>query len=253
MIPHSIETLKKWASQCSDVEFYAFTDCDTRIHTDTVRSLEDVTFDDLPPEFPCEYMEADEETYQHTILANTGIDADFQEWYGSKDAKIAIIVLPSTYHRSACAKYEVYPDLYSGNDLQDALYFARYHEHAILTVDGLEVDASVMYNSLDHIQRAEINLHAVADTHVRVTSFIEQDASTLYLFETGDTLSVKSAALVHHANEFDVFHLRDWQGPRPETYSEIPSFEWVVGVHSRPAIILDGLPRYSPFEGHFSC
>ena len=35
----------------------------------------------------------EEEEYEHSILANSGIYADFEDWYGNANAKVLIIVL----------------------------------------------------------------------------------------------------------------------------------------------------------------
>lgn len=39
------------------------------------------------------YQLADEGTYDKTVLANSEIAADFEDWYGSEDAKVLCILL----------------------------------------------------------------------------------------------------------------------------------------------------------------
>lgn len=39
------------------------------------------------------YQLADEGTYNKTVLANSEIAADFDDWYGSEDAKVLYILL----------------------------------------------------------------------------------------------------------------------------------------------------------------
>lgn len=71
MITYSKETLKRWASECIDVEFYKFIGEKESIHTDSVRSI-DVSWEDLPEDVECEYLQADEEDYNNTLYANVG-------------------------------------------------------------------------------------------------------------------------------------------------------------------------------------
>lgn len=39
------------------------------------------------------YQLADEDMYDKTVLANSEIAADFEDWYGNKDAKVLCILL----------------------------------------------------------------------------------------------------------------------------------------------------------------
>lgn len=42
----------------------------------------------------------DEEEYDETILANSGIKADFDDWYDDKEAKVLVIVLDYFFYQN---------------------------------------------------------------------------------------------------------------------------------------------------------
>lgn len=95
MLSHTKEEVKKMADQAAEVEIYRFNQTDRYvhgIHTDNTACM-DMKVDDLPDEFKGDVQLMDEEEYGNTILANSSISADFEDWYGDKDAKVLVVVL----------------------------------------------------------------------------------------------------------------------------------------------------------------
>lgn len=65
------------------------------IHTDTITSC-DEELEDMPTILDIvEYRIMDEEEYNNTVLANGCINADFEDWYGDKNAKVLVVILPA--------------------------------------------------------------------------------------------------------------------------------------------------------------
>lgn len=85
-----------------DYEIYKYTDKDHRIHTDFIKFLNDtdnngfISLDKLNDMNVCDYQLMDEEDYNNTINANCD-NANFEEWYGNKNAIVLIIVLHENY------------------------------------------------------------------------------------------------------------------------------------------------------------
>jgi hypothetical protein len=94
-LPYKIsELLKEEISECEDIEVYTYSGEKHNIHTDCITSLDiDITnvYCDGIDDFDFEVM--DEDDYNTSVLANTGILADFKDTYGNKDAKVLVIVL----------------------------------------------------------------------------------------------------------------------------------------------------------------
>lgn len=79
------ETLEYYKGKFVDVEVYRnFNSSRFGFHTDRIKSVEN--YDDNDEVIEEELM--DEEDYSNSILANGGINADFEDWYGDKDAKV---------------------------------------------------------------------------------------------------------------------------------------------------------------------
>ena len=95
MLSYTREEVKKMAAQAAEVEIYRFNQADRYIrgiHTDNTASM-DMKVDDLPDEFKGEVQLMDEEEYDNTLLANSSMSADFEDWYGNKKAKVLVIAL----------------------------------------------------------------------------------------------------------------------------------------------------------------
>ena len=100
MLTYTKEEVKKMAAQAAEVEIYRFNKADRYIrgiHTDNTACM-DMKVDDLPDEFKGEVQLMDEEEYDNTLLANSSMSADFDDWYGDKDAKVLVVVL--SYERA---------------------------------------------------------------------------------------------------------------------------------------------------------
>ena len=63
--------------------------CPSRFHTDNCRAVDD--YDEDAEAGLVELMGEDD--YNHTLLANGDICADFDDWYGDKEAKVLCVML----------------------------------------------------------------------------------------------------------------------------------------------------------------
>lgn len=99
MITYEKNYLKELASNCADVEIYVYRGENHSIHTDSIKGL-DINLDNLPDEIECDFSEMDEEEYNETILANSGVKADFDDWYDDKEAKVLVIVLDYFFYQN---------------------------------------------------------------------------------------------------------------------------------------------------------
>jgi hypothetical protein len=86
MTIEEVEDLFK--GQYSDVEVYKnYNSTKYGFHTDRIKSVDDFSGNDEVKE----YSLVDEEEYGGTILANSSLSADFEEWFGDKNAKVLLI------------------------------------------------------------------------------------------------------------------------------------------------------------------
>lgn len=95
MLTQTRQEIEQMAAQAAEVEIYRFTQQDRYIrgiHTDNTASM-DMKVGDLPDEFKGDVQLMDEEEYDSTILANSSMSADFEDWYGNKNAKVLVVVL----------------------------------------------------------------------------------------------------------------------------------------------------------------
>ena len=79
-----------------DYEIYKYTGKNHKIHTDSIKFLHSWENEGDFPNLDLEvydYKLMDEEDYNNTIQANACDYADFETWYGSKNAIVLIIVL----------------------------------------------------------------------------------------------------------------------------------------------------------------
>ena len=81
-----------------DYEIYKYTGKKHSIHTDSVKFLYSLNWYN-EGDFPyldlevCDYRLMNEEEYNNTIEANSCDVADFETWYGNKDAVVLVIIL----------------------------------------------------------------------------------------------------------------------------------------------------------------
>lgn len=88
------EIIEKENGNYAEVEVWQYTDKSHRLHSDFIRNIDGQYAIDCY-EF-CEahdYRIMDEEEYNATVLANTSEYADFDSWYGNKDAKVLVIMI----------------------------------------------------------------------------------------------------------------------------------------------------------------
>lgn len=96
-LPEKIaDLLKEEVNKCADVELYGYAGRKHSIHTDCIVPLDDeLNFKELYctdiNEIDFEVM--DEDDYNDKVLANSSIEADFEEQYGDKKAKVLVVVL----------------------------------------------------------------------------------------------------------------------------------------------------------------
>ncbi len=95
MLTQTRQEIEQLAAQAAEVQIFRFTELDKfvhGIHTDNTAGM-DMKVDDLPEEFKGDVQLMDEEEYDDTILANSSMSADFEDWYGDKNAKVLVVVL----------------------------------------------------------------------------------------------------------------------------------------------------------------
>lgn len=87
----NVNDLREIAKNCADVEYYTSATM-SYPHTDNVESI-DIDFDGLKDRVDCDYYEMDEEDYNESLMANCGDTVDFEDVYGSSNAKVMVVVL----------------------------------------------------------------------------------------------------------------------------------------------------------------
>ena len=95
MLIQTRQEVQELAAQAAEVQIFRFTQLDRYIrgiHTDNTGGM-DMNVADLPEEFKGDVQLMDEEEYDNTLLANSCTSADFEDWYGDKDAKVLVVVL----------------------------------------------------------------------------------------------------------------------------------------------------------------
>ena len=87
------ELLDKYNGQYKEVEFYKATDNykSREFHGDFIEPIDDEDVPDDCEVIGFEFM--DEEQYDHTVLANCSIRANFEEWYDNRTALILCVLV----------------------------------------------------------------------------------------------------------------------------------------------------------------
>ena len=85
------ELLKEHGKEYCDIEVFVPTSCklDKPFHTDSIQGTDD--YNDNSKVLDYEIM--DEEDYGTSVLANSCVRADFEEWYDDKNAKVLCILI----------------------------------------------------------------------------------------------------------------------------------------------------------------
>ena len=139
--------------------------------------------------------------------------------------------------------YKVYPDLYEGNDKQEALAWCLTKEATSLEVDGIKLDVQNYFDEQNLRTRMEAFLNYIADSHIKIVSTTLYDYGEkfyLYTFKHDGGISV---ALAYKGEENVVFLLKDRQGCYPQRYEDVSDYEWVVGNTGLDAVMINGFPR----------
>ena len=90
---NTIRDAKEEARNAVEVEVYRWYNGKRHIvHTDSIVSIDEM-LEDFDDDTPCDCYLMDENEYEHAILANSSIRADFADWYGDPNAKILIVIL----------------------------------------------------------------------------------------------------------------------------------------------------------------
>lgn len=95
MLLYNKTEIKEKAKKAVEVQIFRFTQQDRYIrgiHTDNTGCI-DINVEQLPDEFHAEVQLMNEEEYEHTLLANDCTTADFEDWYGDKDAKVLVVAI----------------------------------------------------------------------------------------------------------------------------------------------------------------
>jgi len=95
MLTQTRQEVQELAKQATEVQIFRFTELDKfvhGIHTDNTACM-DMKVDDLPERFTGDVQLMCEQEYDDTLLGNSSMCADFEDWYGDKDAKVLVVVL----------------------------------------------------------------------------------------------------------------------------------------------------------------
>ena len=95
MLHYNKTEIELMAAKAAEVEVYRFNQADQYIkgiHTDNTKSL-DISIDNLPDEFDGMVELMTEQEYNDSVLANSSVSAEFEDWYGDKNAKVLVVVL----------------------------------------------------------------------------------------------------------------------------------------------------------------
>ena len=88
------EVKEQYKGQYVECEIYRFTGSVHNIHSDFIYTPDDVEDDQYNENEEVVYEELmDEEEYGRTVIANGDVTADFEDWFGDKNAQILVIIL----------------------------------------------------------------------------------------------------------------------------------------------------------------
>lgn len=88
------EVKEQYKGQYVECEIYRFTGSVHNIHSDFIYISDDIEDDQYNENEEVVYEELmDEEEYGRTVIANCDVAADFEDWFGDKNAQILVIIL----------------------------------------------------------------------------------------------------------------------------------------------------------------
>lgn len=125
------EVKEHYKGQYVECEIYRFTDFTHRVHSDFIYTPDDIENDLYNENEEVVYEELmDEEEYGMTVIANCDVTADFEDWFGDKNAQILVIILsedPPRYwvpYEDASKALEKYEE----QDRADGIYTEDFYE-----------------------------------------------------------------------------------------------------------------------------
>lgn len=88
------EVKEHYKGQYVDCEIYRFNGSVHNIHNEFIYTSDDIENDEYNENEEVVYEELmDEEEYGKTVIANCDVTADFEDWYGDKNAQVLVIIL----------------------------------------------------------------------------------------------------------------------------------------------------------------
>lgn len=84
------ELKEQYKGKCAGTELYRYRDGIHEIHADSIFAVND----DCDDQEVCDFKLMGESEYNKTIYAHSTYTADFDDYFGDKNAKVLIIVLP---------------------------------------------------------------------------------------------------------------------------------------------------------------
>ncbi len=88
------DIINRHYGEYADLEVYYSIHRNGDIHTDNLRFIEDIPEDEMDGTGEVISWELmDEEDYNNSVLANACVTADFNAWYGDKNAKVLVILM----------------------------------------------------------------------------------------------------------------------------------------------------------------
>lgn len=88
-------TIREYCSKHDivEVEIYESIDGNAHYHTDNLRAVESEPDYDIELDDVLDYWAMGQIDYDNTILANSSIRADFDEWYDDENAQILVVLI----------------------------------------------------------------------------------------------------------------------------------------------------------------
>lgn len=88
---YSLEEIKEimQKNNCADLEMVTLENYGRGLHTDNIKMNVDI----LGDRKIVDYYIMNEKEYNNTMCANSSITANFEDWYGNKEAKVIVVIV----------------------------------------------------------------------------------------------------------------------------------------------------------------
>lgn len=152
-------------TEYTDIELYTAKDRDHRnFHSDYIKSYEGEEKDEL---LIVDYQLMDEDDYNHSVVANTCVSADFTEWYGDKDAKVLVCIVAEGIKQkmyAVCSETSEIPasESHSESDILSAFTELRDRVPEVIKLCDNIVDANELLKTI-HVSTSINGKTAVAE------------------------------------------------------------------------------------------